>query len=287
VSGRDDEISHLGDRFVAAWSPLPEVRAIAVGGSQATGRADRSSDIDVYVFVDAVIPDERRLAVIRGFDPPPADLGLLLATSDGDEFHDGRTGIEIDTMYWDPGWFSDRVDAVTVRHEPSLGYSTCLWFTARHLRPLADRDGWLAGLQARAAVPYPDELRRRIVRLNTNVLRRTQSSYRHQLEKALARGDAVSVNHRTAVLVASCLDVVFAANRELHPGEKRLLDLIETGRLRTPAAFRASIEALVACAAVDHPGLLAAVDRLAASVEAFADEELREAGEPGEVGAGA
>ena len=276
MSDRRDRISRVVDRLVAAWSPLPEVRAIGLGGSQATGRADRSSDIDLYVFVESVLPDERRLAVIRGFDPPAADLGLVLATSDGDEFHDGPTGTEIDTMYWDPGWLSDRIDAVTVRHEPSLGYTTCLWFTARHLRPLADRDGWLAGLQARAAVAYPEELRRRIVRLNTNVLRRTQSSYRHQLEKALARGDAVSLNHRAAVLVASGIDVVFAANRELHPGEKRLLDLIEAAGLRRPVGFRAGVESLVACAAADHPGLLAAVVRLAASVETFADEELGE-----------
>ena len=280
MSDRHDKISRVVDRLVAAWSPLPEVRAIGLGGSQATGRADRSSDIDLYVFVDGVIPSERRLAVIRAFDPPAGDFRLVLATSDGDEFHDGPTGIEIDTMYWDAGWFSDRIDAVTVRNEASLGYTTCLWFTARHLRPLADRDGWLAGLQARASVPYPEELRRRIVRLNTDVLRRTQSSYRHQLEKALARGDAVSVNHRTAVLVASCMDVVFAANRELHPGEKQLLELIEAGGLRQPAGFRAGVVALVACAAADQPGLLAAVDRLAAFVEAFADAELGEPGEP-------
>jgi hypothetical protein len=274
---RQDEVGRLVDRLVAAYSPLPEVRAIGLAGSQATGRADPSSDIDLYVFVDAVIPDERRLAVIRGFAPPAADLRLVLASPSGDEFHHGPSGLEIDAMFWDPTWFSDRLDAVTVRHEAALGYTTCLWFTARNLRPLHDRDGWLAGLGARAAVPYPDELRRRVVRLNTDVLRRTQSSYRHQLEKALARDDAVSLNHRTAVLVASVMDVVFAANRALHPGEKRLLDLVEEGGLRHPAGLRAAVDAVVACAAADRPGLLAAVDGLAAMVEDFADLELEEA----------
>jgi hypothetical protein len=271
---RPSVVDGLVDRLVAAYAPLPEVRAVGLGGSVAAGTADASSDIDLYVLVDAIIPDQRRLEVIRSFDPPPEDRSRVLAGPAGDEFHDGPTGVEIDVMYWDPGWLSDRIDAVLVRHEPAPAYTTCLWFTVRTMRPLADRDGWLAGLRARSDVPYPPELRRRIVRANTDVLRLTQSSYRHQLEKALARGDSVSVNHRTAALVAAALDVVFAANRVLHPGEKRLLDAIERDGLRRPTGFRAAVEEVVAHAAVDQVGLLPAVDRLAAAVEAFADEEL-------------
>ena len=56
------------------------------------------------------------------------------------------------------------------------------------------------------------------------VLRRTLPSYTNQIAKALLRRDPVSVNHRLAALLASYFDILFALNRELHPGEKRLLE---------------------------------------------------------------
>jgi hypothetical protein len=50
-----------------------------------------------------------------------------------------------------------------------------------------------------------------------------QSCYLVQIKAAIARGDLVSLNHRTAVWIASYTDVLFAVNRRYHPGEKRLL----------------------------------------------------------------
>ncbi|MEI7742661.1 MAG: hypothetical protein WCK58_02795 [Chloroflexota bacterium] len=260
-------------RLVEAYAPLPEVVAIGLGGSL-VARPDPLSDVDLYVFVNAVIGDAERLAVIGRFDPPALDLTRVLAGPGGDEFHDGPSGREIDVMYWDPGWLADRVAAVTVRHEAAAEYSTALWFTARSMRILHDPSGALGALQAAAAVPYPDELRHRIVRGNTDVLRRTQSSYLHQVEKAIARHDEVSVNHRVAALLGAYFDVILAANRALHPGEKRLLEHVESHRLRCPEGMRRDVEAVVAAAVPDSETLVEAINRLAAGLEAFADAEL-------------
>lgn len=262
----------LVERLTAAFAALPEVIAIGLGGSQVSG-PDASSDIDLYVFVKAVIPDPERLAIITAFGPPAEDLARVLQGPEGDEFHDGPTGREIDLMYWDLAWLADRVAAVAVRHEAAHAYTTALWFTARAMRILHDPDGALGALQAAASVPYPEALRQRIIRQNTDVIRRTQSSYLHQVEKALGRRDAVSVNHRTAALLGAYFDVIFAVNRALHPGEKRLLDHIESRGLAHPPGMREDVEAVVAAAVPDATMLVEAIHRLAGGLEAFVEPE--------------
>src|SRR3712207_3263144 len=107
-----------------------------------------------------------------------------------------------------------------------MGYSTAFWRSIRDARPLYERDAWHAALQRRARRPYPEELRRNIVALNRPYLRDHPFSYRYQTAKALERYDAVSVNHRVAAWLASYFDILFALNRVLHPGEKRLLEFV-------------------------------------------------------------
>lgn len=67
------------------------------------------------------------------------------------------------------------------------------------------------------------ELRgRTIVALNHPVLRDVIPSYYAQIEKAVGRGDLVSVNHRLAALLASYFDTVFAVNLSLRGAAARL-----------------------------------------------------------------
>jgi hypothetical protein len=54
-----------------------------------------------------------------------------------------------------------------------------------------------------------------------------QSCYLTQMKAAIARDDLVSLNHRVAVWIASCTDILFAVNRRYHPGEKRLLTYMQ------------------------------------------------------------
>ena len=49
------------------------------------------------------------------------------------------------------------------------------------------------------------------------------SSYYEQIEKAINRKDINSINHRISAFVASYFDIIFALNKQLHPGEKRLI----------------------------------------------------------------
>ncbi len=100
-----------------------------------------------------------------------------------------------------------------------------------------------------------------IVAKNFPVLHNTMSSYAHQIALAVKRRDLVSVNHRLAALLASYFDVLFALNRELVPGEKRLLTLAND-LPHVPDAMADDIEALLAFT----PDTLAAVPELVAEV---------------------
>jgi len=126
-------------------------------------------------------------------------------------------------MYRSPEWIEEQLNRVLSRHEAALGYTTCFWYNVVHSEALFDPRSWYQELQNRGRVAYPEGLRRAIVMKNWPVLRRNHSSYRHQIEVALNRGDIVSVQHRVTAFLASFFDIWFALERKPHPGEKRLL----------------------------------------------------------------
>src|ERR1700751_1478271 len=96
--------------------------------------------------------------------------------------------------------------------------------TLAHGVVLMDRNGWFKALQQRVlSTYYPDGVIRAVIAKNFPTLGPIISSYEDQIESAFVRRDLVSLVHRTAAWLASYFDIVFAANRKYHPGEKRLL----------------------------------------------------------------
>ena len=65
-----------------------------------------------------------------------------------------------------------------------------------------------------------------------------------QIEKAVRRGDSVSVNHRVTEFLASYFDLIFAVNEKTHPGEKRLVELCRAGCRLLPENFEENLENL-------------------------------------------
>ena len=235
-------------RVVAAsYGKLPEVQAVSLGGSLASGVADPGSDIDLYVYTREAISLTDRARI--------ANAGARYVEVDnrfwepGDEWIDAETGIHVDVMFRAVAWIEEQLTRVIQKHEASIGYSTCLWHNVVSSAVLHDRGRWYEALQKRARQPYPEALRRAIVAKNHPILRETASSYRYQLARAVARGDWVSTNHRVAAILASYFDLLFAINRELHPGEKRLADLAAATCTKIPAGMREQVEGLVAAVA--------------------------------------
>jgi predicted nucleotidyltransferase len=205
-------------RLARRFAEFPYVVAVVLAGSRGGGTSDPESDVDIYVYASAEVPVEFRRALLG--DGAEIDNRFW---EPGDEASDLAAGLKLDIMYRSPKWIEDQLDRVLVKHEAAIGYTTCFWFNVLHSEPLFDREGWFQQMQDRANVAYPDELRRAVIAKNWPILRRNQSSYRRQIERALQRGDDVSVQHRVTALLASFFDVWFALERQPHPGEKRLL----------------------------------------------------------------
>ena len=210
----------VAERVAWEFASLPQVVAVALAGSQTSEFPDGDSDVDLYVYVTEDIPLAARKEIAAG--ATEAEIGNA-TWEPGDEWVDGDTGTRVDIMYRHVGWIEEQIDRVLVRHEASVGYSTCFWYNVLHAQALFDRSGWFAALQSKTEMEYPAELKRNVVAKNLRLLRSSQSSYLHQIELALKRNDPVSVNHRVGALLASYFDVLFAVNELPHPGEKRLL----------------------------------------------------------------
>jgi Domain of unknown function (DUF4037) len=240
---RSNTAAGVAFEIAAAFGALPQVEAVASAGSRTSGMGDHASDLNLYVYLCGEVPVARRAEI--------ANARAVWAEVDnhswelGDEWVEAGSGLGVDIVFRRTDWIQDQLEKVLRRHEASLGGSTCLWYNVRTSHALHDPGGWLAALQRFADQPYPEPLRRAIVSKNHPVLRRNLSSYTHQIERAAARGDRVSVNHRVAAFLASYFDILFALNRQPHPGEKRLLAFARERCEKKPEGMEAGIGALL------------------------------------------
>ena len=233
----------LALRLAGNYAANLTVAAVVLSGSRTSEQEDASSDIDLYVYSRQPISLDERRRVAAGAGR--AEIGNAF-WEPGDEWVDEAAGVSVDVMFRDCRWIEEQLDRVLKHHQASVGYSTCFWYNVLHSEILFDRSGWFAALQEQASVPYPEELRAAIIAKNLPILRQNMSSYIHQMELAIQRGDRVSLNHRTTALLASYFDVLFAVNRQPHPGEKRLVKFAEQLCSNRPADFAERIEELLA-----------------------------------------
>lgn len=251
------------------FAKLPEVAAVVFAGSRGGGLSDEGSDIDLYVYADPEPAQAWRTGLVQKLGNR-ASVGNAF-WEPGDEWVATRTGNIVDIMYRTPAWIEQQLDRVLLRHQASVGYSTCFVYNVLHSGILHDRDGWFAALQAKARQPYPEALRRAVIAKNHPILRGTLSSYVHQIEMALQRNDRVSVNHRTTALLASYFDILFAVNRTYHPGEKRLVAHVLKECRQRPPDFEAQVNRLLS--AIASSGVLASVNELLDGLDALLLEE--------------
>lgn len=224
-------------------SALPQVEAIALGGSRAGTHFDEKSDYDIYLYCTAPVTESQRRSILDKYCSYVEYGNQYWELEDNGTF---RNGIDFDLLFRDLDGFTAGVAAVVEGFQASNAYTTCMWHNLITSRIIYDRDGRLTAAKERFSVPYPEQLRKNIVSRGWKLLCNSMPAYEHQIAKAAARGDLVSVNHRTAAFLETYFDVLFALNRRTHPGEKRLMQLCRANCPILPERFEENLNDLFA-----------------------------------------
>jgi len=236
----------LLNRIISDFFKLEGVKAIALAGSEVSGTPDSASDYDVYIYCDREtdVEERRKIANKYALDAPEINNQYW---ETGDEWKIKEIGRDIDIMYRSMTWIEEQIDRVWVKKIASVGYTTCFIYNVRNSEILKDTpDGWFEKLRRIACAEYSHELSQNIIDKNLPLLKdKKAASYSEQIEKAIKRGDLVSVNHRIAAFLASYFDVLFAVNRVLHPGEKNLIKYAAANCKVLPENFETDLNALL------------------------------------------
>lgn len=201
---------------------LPQVEAIALGGSRATGRNDEKSDYDVYVYITDSIDEGQRKNILDKY------CSYMEIGNSFWELEDDVTlknGIDMDIIYRDRNEFENMVSSVVIDCIPWNGYTTCMWHNLITSKIVLDKNGTFGAMQEKYRIPYPKKLKENIISNNMKLLTGMLPSFDLQIKKAENRGDFVSVNHRVTEFLASYFDLIFALNEMTHPGEKRMQEI--------------------------------------------------------------
>ena len=229
------------DALFEELSRLPQVEAIALGGSRATGRNDAKSDYDVYIYLTGPVEETCRRTILSKYCRYMEIGNTFWELEDDVTLLDG---IDMDIIYRNLEDFARGIASVVDECTAWNGYTTCMWHNLITSRILFDRTGRLQKLQARYQIPYPQKLKENIIARNMNLLSGMLPSFDTQIQKAENRGDLVSVNHRVTEFLASYFDILFALNEMTHPGEKRMQDICTKECTILPQHFDSNLNRL-------------------------------------------
>ena len=193
--------------IAAQFAKLSEVEVVWLGGSQATGRANAYSDIDLYIYSQGELPVQARASVI---EPRASRAQLDNPFWEVEDFWlEKESGIKVEAMYrqldWEIAYLEDLLD----NFRAQMGFSTSRWHAIRNAKILFDRRGRAASLQRSADVPYPDALADAIIQTNIALLRGSLAAHPEQIAAAVARDDLVFVHSRIDALLNSYFDIIF------------------------------------------------------------------------------
>lgn len=229
-------------KLVSDYSTLKDVVAIVLGGSSSAKTDDNSSDYDIYIYCTQE-PDieKRREIALKYSDTPEIDNHYF---ETGDTYILKETGKPIDIMYRTRSSIEAQIDWVWIKHNASMGYTTCFVDNVNKSEILYDLKNWFKNLQDKTKTPFPEELQKNIILKNFKFLKGVLFSYYDQIEAAVKREDFVSINHRSAAFLASYFDIIFALNKIMNPGEKKLVKFALNNCKILPEDFETDVNTL-------------------------------------------
>lgn len=229
------------EKLFKELSELPQIEAIALGGSRAGEAYDVNSDYDVYLYCTQEVGLDKRREILSRYCSYMELGNSYWESEDNCKLKDG---VDIDILYRNLDGFVADVASVVEDFNARNGYTTCMWHNLKTCKIIFDRNGRLAQAKARFDVAYPKKLKQNIIARNLNLLHNAMPAYDAQICKAVKRDDRVSINHRTAAFLESYFDVIFAYNELTHPGEKRLVQLCKRDCAALPKDFEKNLNAL-------------------------------------------
>ena len=209
-------------KLVEDLKKIPEIEAISLGGSRATGNNDDKSDYDIYLYCNGPISENIRRNILSKYSKYMEIGNSFWELEDNGTFIDG---IDYDILYRNLDDFINGIENVVIKHNSSNGYTTCMWHNLLTCKIVYDKTGRLTNAKNIYNIPYPKELKESIINRNIRLIHNNLPSYNLQIEKALNRNDIISISHRSAAFFESYFDIIFAVNELTHPGEKRLVNL--------------------------------------------------------------
>lgn len=230
------------NEMVNDYKQFDEVEAIVLGGSSAVKSDDNKSDFDLYIYCTKEPDINKRKEIAEKYSINPEIDNHYFET--GDVYYLKNTGKPIDIMYRSLESIENNIKWVWKKYNSSLGYTTCFVDNVNKSKILYDKNGWFKNLQDITRTPYPEKLAQNIIKKNFNYLKDVMFSYYEQIESAIERKDWISVNHRTSAFIASYFDIIFAKNKILHPGEKRLVEFAKNNCKILPENFEQDINNL-------------------------------------------
>lgn len=138
----------------------PEVEALALGGSRATGKADAKSDYDVYIYLVDKLSEDIRSGILADYCSV-CEIGNHYWESEDNCTL--KNGIDIDIIYRDLEGFASGIEYVAEKYNAGNGYTTCLWHNLLTSEIKYDKEGRLQALKERFTIPYPKQLKQNII----------------------------------------------------------------------------------------------------------------------------
>lgn len=227
-------------KLVEKLSKIDEIECILLAGSQTNNTVDENSDYDIYVYSSKLITvKKRKEALDEFFSYCEYDNRYWETEDDGILLESGKI---VELIYRDFDFIEAEYNRIFINNISFVGYSTCIWSNVAGSEILFDRNGRGTELVLKYKNQnYPLKLKKEIISKNMNLLIGKIPSYYEQIEKALLRKDILSINHRVAGYLASYFDILFAINETPHPGEKKLLKIVENNCKLVPLNWKSDI----------------------------------------------